>query len=452
MIAQQAKASVFDKQHQVLSVGLLLIITLVAFENLAIVTVAPSIATELQGLLLYGWMFSAQLLGSLFSIVLGGEQSDKHGPALPFAIGILVFFFGLLLAGFAPNMPVFIMARFLQGLGGGASIVAVYVAVNLAYEDKIRSRMIAFMSTAWVVPALAGPTIAGFIAETIGWRYIFLAIAPFTLIILLVTLKSFLRLGKGTSVKASQWRSALILAGATATLLFGLGLDNVFLSFVVFAVGAVLAFYKLVELLPKGTLRLAKALPSVIASRSCFYAAFLGVEAFVTLMLSSVHGLSTTTAGLAIAIASVSWTAGAWLQDQWDMRAPEQRQTRMLLGSLIMTFGLTLQLVSLYSSSLPLLISLLGWLFAGLGIGMAHATSAVLAFALAPKGEEGQVSASLQLGDTFVAALATGIGGALFAFATKQGMPEQTGIMLPFVFSLALAVFAIVAAQRIGKA
>lgn len=450
-MSASSTSSVFDAEHRTLTIGLLLVITLVAFENLAVVTIAPTIARSLDGLLLYGWVFSGQLLASLFSIVVAGQEADRAGPARPFMLGLILFTLGLVVAGFAPSMQILILGRILQGLGGGAVTVAVYVAVNLAYSDTIRARMIAFMSTAWVIPALAGPAAAGFIAEWLGWRYVFLIMLPLILLVALMTLRAFMALERQQEAEKSNWQAALFLVLGAGVLLAGLSMENPFIFALMVILGFVATLPSLYKLLPKGTMSLGKGLPSVIAARGFFYASFVGVEAFIALMLTSVHEFSSAVTGVAIATGAISWTLGSWSQDQWDKRAAHQRHVRIFIGSSIMTLGLVLQLVSLYTTVVPLIITLIGWMLAGFGIGLAHSTTSVLAFALAPKGEEGHVSAGLQLADTFLAALATGVGGALFAYATRQGLGEQTGIMLAFVFSLFLSSFSIISAMRIGS-
>ena len=102
-----------------LTVGLVLTVTLVAFEALAVSTVMPIVADELGGLELYGWVFTAFFLGSLIGIVVVGGVIDRGGLGAPFAVGLGLFAIGLLVGGLAPSMEVLVAARFLQGLGAG---------------------------------------------------------------------------------------------------------------------------------------------------------------------------------------------------------------------------------------------------------------------------------------------------------------------------------------------
>jgi MFS family permease len=104
-----------------LTVGLVLSITFVASEALAVVTVMPLVARDLGGLRLYGWVFSAFMLGSVVGIVAAGREADRRGPAIPFVAGLVLFGSGLAVAGLAPSMGVLVAGRVLQGLGAARS-------------------------------------------------------------------------------------------------------------------------------------------------------------------------------------------------------------------------------------------------------------------------------------------------------------------------------------------
>src|ERR1700687_3870830 len=97
-------------QRRALTLGLVLTITFVASEALAVVTVMPVVARDLGGLRLYGWVFSAFMLGSVVGIVAAGREADRRGPAIPFVAGLVVFGGGLGRGG--PGPPV-------VGVGGG---------------------------------------------------------------------------------------------------------------------------------------------------------------------------------------------------------------------------------------------------------------------------------------------------------------------------------------------
>jgi MFS family permease len=443
---------VLDSKHRGLTFGLVLGITLFAFENLAIITIAPDIAEALNGITLYGWIFTGFLLASLFSTVLGGEWADKYGASRPLLMGLTLFGIGLLVSGFAPNMVLLILGRVVQGLGGGAIITALYAALNLAYSDALRPRMIALMSSAWVVPALLGPALAGFIAEAFSWRILFWGIVPLLFVVAVLTLPAFRGLEKkDRGSQRSRLPSALGLVLGTGLLLLGFTMSSVILVAVMVLVGALIAFSSLRRLVPSGTFGLASGLPALIATRGLSFAAFVGIEAFLALMLSEIHDFSSALTGTVIAAGTMSWTLGTWLQDRLEKRSNPNRPQRIVWGTAILLFGLGFQIIVLLTPYLPLPLTITGWLIAGVGIGLTHSTIAVLAFSLAPQGEEGSVSASLQLADQFTSALGTGLGGALLALAVSAHWGEKYGILLAFGLSGVLGLLSIVAAYRVSS-
>src|SRR5262249_26038717 len=137
-----------------LTLGLTLTISLVAVEALAIATVLPTVSDDLDGIALYGWVFSAFFLGTLIGIVVSGQSADRLGAAPAFGVGLVLFAIGLLVGGLAPTMLVLVLARLVQGFGAGAIPAIGYVAIGRAYPDSLRPRMFAVLSSAWVIPGI----------------------------------------------------------------------------------------------------------------------------------------------------------------------------------------------------------------------------------------------------------------------------------------------------------
>src|SRR6266702_4911728 len=98
---QAQREGLFAPARRALTVGLVLTVTLVAFEALAVITILPAVKDDLGGLRLYGWVTSAFFLGTLVGIVVAGEQADRRGPAPPFLLGIVLFSIGLAIGGLA---------------------------------------------------------------------------------------------------------------------------------------------------------------------------------------------------------------------------------------------------------------------------------------------------------------------------------------------------------------
>src|SRR3954471_8049169 len=169
----------FDEQHRTVTVGLLALVTMFAFEAVAVSLAMPSVARDLNGETLYPIAVVGMLTAAIVGMVVGGIWGDARGASLPILVGGLGFAAGLLVSGFAGSMEVFVGGRLLQGLGCGAALTAMYVAVGDAYPAHLRTRVFSLFATAWVVPSIAGPFVAGALVDLFGWRSVFLVVAAF---------------------------------------------------------------------------------------------------------------------------------------------------------------------------------------------------------------------------------------------------------------------------------
>ncbi len=122
-----APPGVFDRAHRLTTAGLLMLVTFVAFEAMAVATAMPTAVRELDGLAWYGWPFTAYLVASVVGMVLGGDLGDRRGSRTALLVGVGLFAGGLLAAGVAGDMALFVAARALQGIGGGIIAVSLYV-------------------------------------------------------------------------------------------------------------------------------------------------------------------------------------------------------------------------------------------------------------------------------------------------------------------------------------
>ena len=439
-------ASPFDRQHILLTLGLVLTVAAVAFETLAIATVLPAVVAELGGLHLYGWAFSAFLLAQLVAIVVAGLVADQRGPGLPFAFGVILFAIGLLVGGLAPDMPVLIGGRALQGLGGGAISAIAYVAIGRGYPESARPRMLALLSTAWVVPGLVGPALSGLIAEGVGWRAVFLALAPLPLITGGLAFPQVRHMPGGTPAPDARQRtlSAVVLAGGAGLFLAGLGNGQLLPALAMIVVGLVLLAPALRQLLPSGTLRAAPGLPATIATMGLLNLAFFGVDVFVPLSLVEVRGASVATAGLALTLATMAWSAGSWVQARTAERISRRTMTR--IGVILLAVSFFAMMAVLFPAA-PLAVGIVGWGFAGLGMGLAYTTLSLAMLELAEPGQEGEGSASLNLAAVLGSGFGAGIGGAFVALLHREGEPLTQALLVQDWVMLGVAVLAFVAAR-----
>jgi MFS family permease len=321
---EQAPASVWSARYRATTIGMLTLVTIAAFEHLGVSTAMPMMVTELHGESLYSWPFTAFLAASVMATVLSGRFCDRFGPGPALVAGPGLFLAGLIASGVATGMPVLLAGRVLQGLGLGTQTVAIYVLVALIYPHRSRPAVFGLLAAAWVVPSLVGPTAAGLITEHIGWRWVFLGIAPFALagVLLLTPVirnlpevdrgapESTARRGVGLAAVAIAFGISALTWAAQHPSLTTLWLGLAGLAALVPAMRA---------LVPRGTFSAKPGLPATVLVRGVFAGAFFGVEAYVPLTLSAVHGFSPAMSGVPLTVGACGWAAAS----HWQGRKPD---------------------------------------------------------------------------------------------------------------------------------
>jgi MFS family permease len=437
-------------QRRALTTGLVLTITFVASEALAVVTVMPVVARDLGGLRLYGWVFSAFMLGSVVGIVAAGREADRRGPAVPFVAGVVLFGSGLAVAGLAPSMDVLVAGRVLQGLGAGAVPSVAYATIGRSLPDTLRARMMAVLSTAWVAPGLVGPAISAEVAHLFGWRWVFLGLLPVVAVAGSLAVPALIRLGPPAAAHAREHRltDGLLTAAGATMLLAGLSLaagsGAILPGLALIAGGGVAGLPALRRLVPAGTLTGRPGLPATIASRGLLTFTFFGADAYVTLALTAVRHRSPVFAGIAVTGATVAWTAGAWVQARlsgaWEGR-------RLVRAGLLIILAAIAGMVLVLRPAVPVVVGLAAWTLAGLGMGLAYAPLSLMMLRNALPGQEGQASASLNLADVLGTAIGIGVGGA--AVAAAAGGDLRPGITAAFAAAAAVGLVALAFTRRL---
>jgi MFS family permease len=451
--AAAAGEGVWAPARRRLTAGLVLTITLVAFEALAIATVMPVVADDLGGLGLYGWVFSGFFLGNLLGIVLAGEAADRRGTRPPFLAGLVLFSLGLMVGGAAQSMPMLVAGRVAQGVGAGVIPAVAYASVGRGYPPDLRPRVFAVFSSAWVVPGLVGPAAASAIERWSSWRVVFLALLPLVAVAAAMTLPALSPHPPAggappeTAGRDRRWDAVVLVAGV-ALVLGGLGAHRLALAVALIVVGALPAAWAFVRLVPTGTVVLRRGMPAAVGIRGILTFAFFGTDAYVSLAMTDARDQPTWVAGLALTGATLAWTSGAWIQQRVvGDRGPAWLVRR---GFVLLGVGIAGLLVAL-NPSVPVAAAIAAWSVAGLGMGLAYAPISVTVLGTAAPGQEGSASASLQLTDVLGVSLGTGLGGVFVALGDGRGWDTSSSLTLAFIVTLAVAAGGVLAARRLPR-
>lgn len=416
-------------------------VSLAAFEAMGLGTALPTIVRDLHAERWYSWPIMVFMAASAMATVLAGRAADRRGPAPALVLGMVLFGAGMVVAGTAPTMPVLLVARALQGVGDGAVIVAIYVLIGQVYPERAHPAVFGVMSSAWVVPALVGPAIAGLVTEYVGWRWVFLGLAPLTALGLLWVAPT-LR-GLGAPERRVTGRRGLVLAamgGSLGVVALTWSAQNPTPFSLVVAAPALAALVpSLRTLLPRGTLSARPGIPVMVLARGLLSGTFFGSQAFVPLTLSVVHHFSPAIAGIPLTVGSIGWTVGSL----WQTRGRGRSRESLVAVALLLVGAGVAGLVTLAPGWGPSWLVFVLWLIAGAGMGIGTASTAVRVLALSPEADRGFNSAALQISDLLGQTALVGLGGVLVTMLAPTGAPTPGVVPLDAMLAVLAAIGAV---------
>ncbi|CAH0141610.1 Multidrug resistance protein 3 [Microbacterium oxydans] len=450
MTDEVAAVSIWDRERIWVTLGAVALIFLAAIESLAVTTVMPVVSAALDGEALYAVAFAGTLATSVIGMVAAGAWSDARGPRGALYGAVTLFLVGLVISGIAVTMHQFLVGRLVQGLGTGGQTVALYVVVARLYPPHLHGRVFAAFAAAWVVPSMIGPFLAGAVTELLDWRWAFLGVAVLTaaaFAMVAVRLRG-VDLGHGVPQDRRAVVTRLLLAVVVAVFAVLIGFSAGMTPPVGWpvALGAMVVIgVALLPLVPKGTLRAGSGLPSVVLMRGMVAGAFFAAEAYIPYLLIARFDFTVTWAGLALMLAAFAWAGASALQGRYGERLGNRRIVGISLT--LLSIALTCVLSSAVWGLTPILV-IVGWAFAGGGMGLLYPRLTVLTLAYSGTGEQGFNSSALSISDSTGSAVAIAFAG--LAVATLGGGAGAFSIV--FLFCVGLVLLAAIPGLRLGHA
>ncbi len=399
----------FSGRRGRVAAGLLVAEVSSATQALVIAAIMPQIVKDLHALGEYPLGFASFIASVLIFMPFAGPWADRYGSRRVLAIALALLAAGLAAAALAPNIGVFVAARFIEGAGGGLDYALTFAVIAKTFDETLRPRMFAVMAGAWVLPAIIGPGLGAFVATAFGWRWAFAGFLPLIAIAALLILPVVDNKPSRDSVDAF---ASLRLLFSRATLRAEHGLHASFLGFV------------------------------------ALHAAFLGADAYVALLLTGVRGLSLESASLCITLAALGWSASAFAQPSLLHR----------VGAvpLVVVGGIALALATAGMCAIalgaPIQLAFVAWTIGGFGMGFSYPTISLVSLAAAAEGEEGTVSSA-----TALAALIGMLAGILLcgipvSLAGHAGVVLSKAIVYTFAIAFAFSLLQLWVAPRLAAA
>jgi len=450
-LSEQKKTSLLEPKYRTATVGIVGLVSLIAFEAMGSATVMPEAAAALGGLSLYGFIIGGPLAVSIVGMVAAGRWSDQHSPIRAVRVGSCCFAAGLIITALSGSIWWLLFGRLATGLGSGMVAVALYALVGRVYPVALHSKIFAAFSAAWILPSLIGPGLSGLIALAFGWRYAVVTAALLTLpVFLLLTRVRFAKepVPQADVRGTNRMLWALGAAGAALTLHY-LGQSNFdprspanssLAALPILGVALAVLVLSARQLLPRGSLSAQRGLPAAIALSGLSQGAFFAAEAFLPLLLYHEKGATVGLAGLVLSIGAISWSAGAFCR----ARLYQRLSTTVLLrcGHSLLAGGIVVSAFVLIPGA-PMLVAIVGWAIAGAGMGLVSPTLSVMTLVLSSAGTHGRAGASLRLSAALMTTSALTVSGAIFAlllgitpfgaFAASLGLAASLAVCGAFV-------------------
>lgn len=397
-----------------------------ASDSLIVATMMPSIVKDIRGEEFMSWTLSLYEIGSITAGAAGALLTLRHGLRMPMFFASIIFSFGCLVSTLAPDMPVVLAGRLLQGLGGGALLSMSYISVNLLFPARLSARVIAALSALWGAAAFLGPLIGGIFAEYDAWRlgFLFFALKAFILAIWIYT-SGQIEKGATEESRASEnkfpLRRLLVLC---ASILFisiaGINKEPWQMALLVFSgIVCLFLFFQLdnresiSRLFPHNTLSFTNPVGAMLTGLLLLAAATVPIGIYGPLLMTSLHNISSLTAGYILACGAIGWSLAAII-----VSGSPQRHDPLLImiGSVLITVSAIAMSYCIPNG--PVWLIGLCEAIQGAGFGIAWTFLLRKATAIAPKEERERIAAAMPtiqhvgyaLGAAFIGIIANSAG------------------------------------------
>jgi EmrB/QacA subfamily drug resistance transporter len=221
MVANTGHSDTSGKTLAIIITGLMTGLLLGSIDQTVVATAGPTIVSDLGGLSLYAWVFSAYILTQTVSMPIFGKLSDLYGRRKFFLLGLAIFMGGSILSGLSQNIDELIVFRAIQGMGSGAFFPVAIAVFGVVVPPKQRGRIQGASSAAFGIATVVGPSIGSFVVQAISWRWIFYINLPLgivSFILVSLALKETKDAGVNPSV---DWLGIFSLTGWIVLLILG---------------------------------------------------------------------------------------------------------------------------------------------------------------------------------------------------------------------------------------
>lgn len=413
-----------------------------SLDQTVVSTAMPVIISDLKGFNLYAWVFTGYILASSVTVPLYGRLSDTYGRKPFYIFGFLVFMVGSALSGQAHSIGMLIAARTVQGIGAGAMMSMPRATIGDIFNPRERGRWMGLIMGVFGLATIIGPTVGGWITDSIGWRWVFYINLPVGVIALIMVLYALPTVRTETRHHI-DWLGSVTLAAFLVPALLGVtwgGSRYAWTSWqeVGLFVGAALMLgaFILTERRAEEPVIALKIFANRTFSSSMVVSlmvtmAMFSVMLFLPIYVQGVLGMSAQNSGYVMTPMMLSFIVASIVGGQIITRTGRYKALVLVGGAFMLVGALLLTRLSV-TSTWPDVIR--DMIVMGLGIGSLMPAMSTIVQNLFPYRMLGTVNATQQMATSMGGAIASPILGAVltgtFARELPRDLPRHLAAML----------------------
>ncbi|HVZ12874.1 MAG TPA: MDR family MFS transporter [Bauldia sp.] len=421
-VAIPTSAALSPTEVRRIIIGIILAMLLAAMDQTIVATALPTIGNDLGDLEHLPWVVTAYLLSGTAVTPIYGKLSDIVGRRPMLLIGVAIFVASSILSALAPTMWVLILARFLQGLGGGGLIALAQTIIADIVAPRDRARYQAYFASVFVTASIAGPILGGFFAEKLHWSFIFWINLPLGALALALSNRSLKQLPRHERPHRLDFLGAGLMTVATVTLLLALswgGAEYPWTSLqvigliVVSAIAWVLFVWRLLTA-DEPFIPLSVMFHPVVATATAsnFFAVGTSVALtiYIPIYFEAVLGLTASQSGLALIAFVGGSVAGAQIAARVTAMATHYKRSPVI-GMVVAVIGMA---VLAFGPTLPLWLLEVLLLVTGTGLGTIFPVTTLSMQNAVPLHQLGTATASFNFFRSLGSAIFVALFGAIF--------------------------------------
>lgn len=434
------------RQTNLVTLGLLLGVLLEALDGTIVGTAMPRVVTDLGGIELLGWVFSAYILSSTVTTPIYGKLSDLYG-RMPFYLGgMAIFMLGSIASGFAQDMTQLVIFRGVQGLGAGAMMPVAIALAQTVFPPQDRGKIQAAISGAFGISSVFGPTLGGFIVDTFNWRWVFFFSAPVGILAVIILYVNLPEAGRRnvehTGKKSVDWLGASLMTVSATSLMLGFqfggdatlgwtswqALGGFVLSLVTLAAFLVVETRVADPIVPLKVFRNPTFSLSVLIT-FLIGAAMITVLSYLPLFMQAVLGVSATNSGTIITPAMIALVVGTIVTGRFIGTKVEQYKWVAIFAGVVITVAAAL-MTTLGVGSAEWTVILYMSIF-GFGLGITFPLYSIVVSVKMDRRNLGMAMGLLTFFRNLGSALCVALFGSILAGQLKTEIVSQVNSHLP---------------------